>query len=140
MHINPSHMAVAVLIGGPLTFQVPRFKRNYAWTPEETGALLRDLELCQVARSAGQPRHHFFGGIVTAQAPVPGSTRQNLELIDGQQRLATFVMLAVQLKLAMLQLAAKVDQKAADSPAAFLRERAKLLQDRYETYKDSINL
>src|ERR1700735_1523774 len=109
MHINPSHMAVAVLIGGPLTFQVPRFQRNYAWTPEETGALLRGLDLCHAARTAGRQRHHFFGDIVTAHAPVSGSTRQNLELIDGQQRLASFLMLAVQLKRAMHHLASTVD-------------------------------
>lgn len=140
MHINPSHVSIAGLLGGALTFQVPRYQRNYAWGPDEIAAFLKDLELCRKAREAGERRHHFFGGVVTASSPVPGSTRQNLELIDGQQRLATFLMLVVQLKRAMKQLAGAVDPGGAGSPATFLTDRAGLLRDRYETYKDSINL
>lgn len=140
MHIYPSHLPVAGLLGGALTFQVPRFQRNYAWTATETDAFLKDLDLCLQARMLGKSRHHFFGGLVTAQAPVQGSTRQNLEVIDGQQRLATFLMLAVQLKRAMKQLSEQVDTAAAGTVAEFLRERAAVLEERYEVYKDSMNL
>lgn len=140
MHIYPAHLPVAGLLGGALTLQVPRFQRNYAWTTTEIGAFLRDLDLCHQARLSRNTRHHFFGGLVTAQSPVQGSTRQNLEVIDGQQRLATFLMLAVQLKRAMENLSEQVDRRASGSVAEFLRARAAVLQERYEVYKDSISL
>ncbi len=118
MHINPSHVSVAGLLGGPLPFQMPQFQRNYAWTPDETGALLRDLDLCISARRRDPAvrRHHFFGGIVTAPATVQGRTRQRLEVIDGQQRLATFLMLAVQLKYVMGHVAGTLDDGAGHRP------------------------
>ncbi|WP_287297905.1 DUF262 domain-containing HNH endonuclease family protein [Mesorhizobium sp.] len=140
MHINPTHLSVAMLLGGTMTFEVPRYQRNYAWGADEIAAFLRDLELCRQAREGGKPRDHFFGGVVTARAPVQGSTRQNLQVIDGQQRLATFLVLMVQLKRAMLGLAAELAPNAGQSPAAFLKERAAMLSERYETHKDSINL
>jgi hypothetical protein len=141
MNINPAHMPIANLLGGTLTFQVPRFQRNYAWTAEETGALLKDLELCHAARQAGvKMRHHFFGGVVTARAPVQGSTRQNVEVIDGQQRLATFLMLAVQLARTMVRVAERLDPSTQHDLVKFLKERAQHLGSRYETYNDSISL
>jgi len=138
MHINPSHSSIAMLLGGTLTFQVPRYQRNYAWGPDEIAAFLKDLELCRQAREAGKQRYHFFGGVVTAISPIQGSTRSNVVVIDGQQRLATFLMLVVQLKRAMRQLAA--DLGNVGSPATFLIARADGLRERYETYKDAINL
>jgi hypothetical protein len=140
MHINPAHLSIAMLLGGAMTFEVPRYQRNYSWGKEEIAAFLRDLEVCCKAREDGKPRDHFFGGVVTARAPVQGSTRQNLQLIDGQQRLITFLILLVQLKHSMERFAATLQPGEAQTPREFLMERAQMLGDRYETYKDSINL
>ena len=111
---------------------MPRYQRNYAWRIEEVTALLKDLDLCRIGRDNKQRRHHFFGGVVTALAPLPGSSRQNHELIDGQQRLATFLMLLMQLKQAMLALAVDI---AGENPpiAEFLKEAGRILKQHIDS-------
>jgi len=138
--ILPNHLAIGALLASNGTFQVPRYQRNYAWRSEEIAAFLKDLDLCRRARADNQRRHHFFGGVVTANSPVPGSSRQNHELIDGQQRLATFLMLLVKLRQAMTSLAGHVGAGGPQPVATFLEQTAKILSERYETHKDTINL
>jgi len=119
---------------------VPRYQRYYAWDAEQIGDFLADLELCLKARAAGDRREHFFGGLVTVRTDVEGSSRQNMEVIDGQQRLASFSMLAAQLRNAAVQLADAVDATAPDNPKEFLLEFAKTLKAKFERYKDKIKL
>ncbi|PJH86276.1 MULTISPECIES: DUF262 domain-containing protein [Pseudomonas] len=138
MHIHPVHQSIADLLGGTITFEVPRYQRNYAWGPDQVSAFIKDLDQCLLARAAGERRDHFFGGIVTAAAPVQGSSRHNHELIDGQQRLVTFQILMMQLKRTMLALA---DTLPEDSELdAFLRQRADSFEKKYQIYSDSIQL
>lgn len=134
--IRPFHVTFATLFNGG-THQTPRYQRNYAWRAEEIAAFLKDLELCRTARIGGQPRHHFFGGVVTAVAPVQGSDRPNLEVIDGQQRLATVLMLVNQLARAMASLAGRLDPPDSGR-AAFLTKTAELLTERYQVFEDTI--
>ena len=134
--IRPYHITFAKLFNGG-THQAPRYQRNYAWQAEEIAAFLKDLDLCRRARMEGRPRHHFFGGVVTAVAPVQGSDRPNLEVIDGQQRLATVLMLINQLGRAMAELAGRLDPPEAGR-SAFLTKTAQLLRERYELYEDTI--
>lgn len=140
MHINPAQVSIGEMLSNRGTFEIPKYQRNYAWDEGQIASFLKDLDLCRLARTADaeKPRHHFFGGIVTASATASGSTRQNNELIDGQQRLATFMMLMCQVKLAMLHLA--LEAQAGDNHELhdFLMAKAKLITDRYETFSDSI--
>lgn len=140
MHINPAQVSIGEMLSNRGTFEVPRYQRNYAWDEAQIASFLKDLDLCRTARAADpeKPRHHFFGGIVTASATAAGSTRQNNELIDGQQRLATFMMLMCQVKLAMLQLALEAQGEGNQELHDFLVAKAKLIADRYETFSDSI--
>lgn len=138
MHINSGQVSVGEMLSNRGTFVVPRYQRNYAWDESQIASFINDLDLCRTSRAANEPRHHFFGGIVTANAPVPGSTRPNNELIDGQQRLATFMMLMVQLRQAMLQLAHAAEGDGNAEMQAFLTTKAKLIGDRYEAFSDSI--
>lgn len=138
MHINSGQVSVGEMLSNRGTFIVPRYQRNYAWDEDQIASFMNDLNLCCTARAANEPRHHFFGGIVTANAPVPGSTRPNNELIDGQQRLATFMMLMVQLRQRMLQLAHAAEGAGNAEMKTFLTTKAKLIGDRYEAFSDSI--
>lgn len=138
MHIHPVHQSIADLLGGSITFEVPRYQRNYAWGPDQISAFIKDLDQCLQARAAGKRRDHFFGGIVTASAPVQGSNRHNHELIDGQQRLVTFQILMVQLKRAMLALADLLPEGS--ELDKFLRQSADSFEKRYQIFSDSILL
>jgi len=138
MHINSGQVSVGEMLSNRGTFIVPRYQRNYAWDDNQIASFLNDLDLCWNARAAKEPRHHFFGGIVTANAPVPGSTRPNNELIDGQQRLATFLMLMVQLRQAMLRIAHAAEADGNGEMKTFLTTKAGLIGDRYESFSDTI--
>ena len=140
MSIHPALESVGHLFGTNLIFRVPRYQRYYAWDAEQIGDFLTDLELCLKARALGTPREHFFGGLVTVRTDVDGSSRQNMEVIDGQQRLASFSMLAAQLRNAALQLAESVDITVPDDPKAFLVAFAKTLKAKFERYEDKIKL
>ncbi|AXE65289.1 hypothetical protein BBF93_14495 [Hyphomonas sp. CACIAM 19H1] len=142
MHINPAQVSIGEMLSNRGTFEVPKYQRNYAWDESQIASFLKDLELCRGARLADsdKPRHHFFGGIVTASATATGSTRPNNELIDGQQRLATFMMLMVQVKQTMLRLAHDAQTGGDQELHDFLVAKAKLIADRYETFSDSINM
>ncbi|MBW8298277.1 MAG: DUF262 domain-containing HNH endonuclease family protein [Hydrogenophaga sp.] len=137
--IEPVHQSVAKLLGSQHTFQAPRYQRNYAWGWAEITAFLNDMNRCVRLRVAKEnSRHHFFGGLVTVEAKVAGSSRTNLQVVDGQQRLATFAMLVSQLKRILLRLAEKLE---GDDPLQqTLRKRAQLLEDQYEIFADEIRL
>jgi hypothetical protein len=139
MQIFPSQVTIGALLETTGTFEVPKYQRNYAWHEEEVASFLNDLDLCLTARRGPKPRHHFFGGVVTARAVIAGSPRQHHELVDGQQRLATFLMLVVQLKLAMQRLVGTIDP-ATEDLVKFLNETANLLESRFEHQRDRINL
>jgi len=54
----------------------------------------KDLDKCVQKRVAGTNLNHFFGGIVSVKKPVQGAVNQHsYELVDGQQRMATFTLL-----------------------------------------------
>jgi hypothetical protein len=88
MHANETK--VQAIIDGVRQYVVPLFQRPYSWKPKHWQTLWQNLvELCEDA----QPRSHFIGSIVTIPArSVPeGVTKFNL--IDGQQRLTTILVL-----------------------------------------------
>src|SRR5262249_49960088 len=94
MAIKPTQLAVKFLFEQNHTFEVPKYQRGYAWEDEAIEDFIEDISRCLKMRASGQKRNHFFGGVVTVRRNVPNSNRSNYEVIDGQQRLASFVMLA----------------------------------------------
>jgi Protein of unknown function (DUF1524)/Protein of unknown function DUF262 len=67
---------------------VPAHQREYSWTQEEVTTLLQDF-----ARAIAEPSEYFLGTVVT----VPRSP-ELLEIIDGQQRLATTAIFLAQVR------------------------------------------
>ncbi len=64
------------------SFVIPRFQRDYAWTIEETGELFSDVQEALDTNTS-----HYLGTIVLAQAQTV------FEIVDGQQRLSTLVLM-----------------------------------------------
>ncbi|MCX2741456.1 DUF262 domain-containing protein [Pontibacter anaerobius] len=94
MRVEPVHASVGSFFGHKPMYRVPKYQRGYAWDDTEIDDFLQDLELCFKKRKAGNPINHFFGGIVSVINSVPGVVNQSeFELVDGQQRMATFVLL-----------------------------------------------
>ncbi len=73
------------LFGNARRYRVPPFQRNYAWREAQWEDLWEDLwHLWQ-----GEEDYHYMGVVLFQQ--VPGGWI----VVDGQQRLATFVLLAL---------------------------------------------
>ena len=75
-------------------FRIPDYQRGYAWEEQQWLDLLEDLELLP------EEKDHFTGTLVVSRAPSSarvtddeGITYTVYDVIDGQQRLATIVML-----------------------------------------------
>ena len=74
---------------------VPDYQREYVWTDEQVEQLLSDLV---EAYTADNKKAYFLGTIVTYD------TGRQFELIDGQQRLTTFMPFHVALHIPGLPL------------------------------------
>lgn len=94
MEISAPHDSIGKFFESKPIYTVPKYQRAYAWEMEEINDFLGDLQNCFNKRLSGNPIDHFFGGIVCVTHKVLGSRGQNShELVDGQQRLATIVLL-----------------------------------------------
>lgn len=70
-------------------FAVPDYQRGYAWDKEQVEDLLRDVEHL---RDAASPLRHYTGTLV-----LTASGGAVFDIVDGQQRLTTIVILMAML-------------------------------------------
>lgn len=145
MAIKSFQLSVRVLFEQNHSFEVPKYQRGYAWDDEAIDDFIDDLAKCLNARRNGKQRHHFFGGIVTVRKDAPNSNRSNYEVIDGQQRLASFVMLSAVVIRSMRNIVGELTKKsslgAADKKAqSFLTETIESLRSLYLVYRDNVEL
>ena len=67
-------------------FVIPRYQRKYTWSKENWDALFDDIEQ--------NPVGHFMGSIICINTTKDSAaTEQDMELVDGQQRLTTISIL-----------------------------------------------
>lgn len=126
-------MSVGQLFADPLRFVVPIYQRPYSWTVEEAGQLLDD-----VANAAGVDDGHvlesdyFLGAILLLNMtdrpigePVgeKAQASHDFEIVDGQQRLVTLLILACVLR----DLEASNDTELARRLDALARPRANVV-------------
>ena len=80
------------------TFRIPDYQRGYAWEKQQVDDFLEDLA------ALGPSRHHYTGTTVLYRSPGDGvhtgehmddsgETQVEHEVVDGQQRLTTTVLL-----------------------------------------------
>lgn len=72
-------------------YNVPLYQREYAWTETEITKMLTDLWEAFVKNPQ---RNYYFGTLVVC----PEHDGHSQQVIDGQQRLTTFMLLSVMLK------------------------------------------
>ncbi len=81
-------------IGAPDTqLVIPVYQRVYAWDEKQCNALWTDVQRAGHAGSA-----HFIGTLLYAPEPGSGDVERQLDIIDGQQRTATLLLLLVALR------------------------------------------
>ena len=89
MDITPSYVSIGKLFERNILFEIPKYQRYYAWEDEQVDDYIEDI----AALINQKEKSHFFGGIVCVEKIVAGSNRQQKELVDGQQRITTTMML-----------------------------------------------
>jgi hypothetical protein len=95
MEINAPHDSIGNFFESKPIYTVPKYQRSYAWDVEEINDFIKDVENCFNKRLLNVEIDHFFGGIVCVVHKIVGSRNAAVshELVDGQQRLATIVLL-----------------------------------------------
>ena len=151
MKVEPDYKSIGALFRDGNVFKVPQYQRGYAWKsgqledfiediksllPEKLDNQQLDLEIEGTEGEEAEEENieHFFGSLVCAQeARIGGHEREN-QLVDGQQRLTTFVLLASQL----IQYYSKLKTKKSGFDD-YINEKLKELNERYINYKKSVN-
>lgn len=89
---------VSALFGGMTLFRVPAYQRAFEWKNEQIDAFIDDVRRCWQKRINGERERHFFGSVVTSPKEPGGLVRPRRDVIDGQQRFATFLLFVAALR------------------------------------------
>lgn len=92
MKLNPLHVKIAGLFEGRL-FRIPEYQRAYSWTTRQRTDLFGDIE--EAFRSG---REHFMATLVALAKEketrlIGVDEFKTVELVDGQQRVTTLIIL-----------------------------------------------
>ena len=109
MQINVGPGTLYSLFMGETTVSVPSFQRNYSWTKDQIDQFLLD-----VYESASSNESHFWGPVVFLRLP---NEQNKLQVIDGQQRITTSVIMLSILRDAALALTDRIINP--NTPAQF---------------------
>ena len=98
--IHPQYLTLSKLLDGRL-FRIPEYQRAYSWTSRERQDLFGDIEkVCAKGQDAG----HFMAAVVCLrrEKQTLGTDEFHvLEIVDGQQRLTTLIILLNTIKRAL---------------------------------------
>ncbi|SMM99618.1 RloF [uncultured Candidatus Thioglobus sp.] len=100
--MEPSNQTFKNLMGNGVKYNVPRFQRDYSWSQEQWEDLWEDIENLD-------EEEHYMGYIVLQRDE---NNKNELSIIDGQQRLITLSLLVL---AAMKKLQGLIDNKDEES-------------------------
>jgi len=86
LYENSDH--IYILFGTDVQYEVPRYQRRYVWDEANWRTLWEDILFQLALDLTNEDKGHFTGNIVTRS--IGGGQLNRYEVIDGQQRLATF--------------------------------------------------
>jgi hypothetical protein len=87
--LPPESVNLGDLLYRRTPFRVPKYQRAYAWDEREITDYVNDINKALKMLRMKRAEMHFFGGLVTVFDETPGG---NFEIVDGQQRLSTFMI------------------------------------------------
>ncbi|MCC3154615.1 DUF262 domain-containing HNH endonuclease family protein [Hymenobacter sp. BT770] len=132
MKVDPTHDTVGVFFGQNPMYAVPKYQRGYAWEKSEIEDFINDITKCFKKRQSSEPINHFFGGIVSVEHTIAGVAGQKLyELVDGQQRMATFVLLMVATIKIYEELEEEASKAGNNETVSFIKEQVSTLEKRF---------
>lgn len=116
--IQPQYLTLAQLLNGRL-FRIPDYQRAYSWTSHQRDDLFSDIDKIY---AKGPDEGHFMAAVVCLRRAKQTLATDDffvMEIVDGQQRLTTLIILLNALKL-------QLDQSKS-TEAKILRELSELL-------------
>lgn len=123
-----SHTTIADFLGGNTNFVIPEFQREYSWKEENVEQLLRDLQhgISKLVKSDSDSQREVLGskflgcviqwdrdaveGLEYVPATGISFITRGSELIDGQQRTSTMILLLCEMYLLLEQLLDRLDR------------------------------
>jgi len=136
------NLRIGDLLSRRVPFEVPVYQRAYAWETEEVEDFIRDLQVLYEARmnDPDNPRNHFFGGLVSIDRFAGNTaTGRIYEVVDGQQRLATFMITIGLLVQALNDLATQAEDEGDLETAQSARAHAEHTRREYLKYSEVEN-
>jgi hypothetical protein len=103
---NPNLVSVLSVVESLNEISVADYQRSYSWTSNEIDELFRDID-----STIENNDDHFFGTLILQHNPTYA---KSAEIVDGQQRLTTFFIIAATLRDAIKTLG--VSEIPADNP------------------------
>ncbi|MBX3380226.1 MAG: DUF262 domain-containing protein [Phycisphaeraceae bacterium] len=99
--IEPRYFVLQTLFADRV-FRIPRYQRFYSWGARQRRDLFNDL---RTLASRNSDQHHFMATIVCYRTPETKTVGTKLyhiyDIVDGQQRLTTLIILLKCIELAM---------------------------------------
>jgi Protein of unknown function DUF262/Protein of unknown function (DUF1524) len=126
INFNTANQTFRQLLGNGLTYQVPRFQRDYSWTEDEWDDLWQDL--LGTLLPEGEPAH-YMGYLV-----LRSNDNRSFDVIDGQQRLTTLSLLVLAVLKNLQALPAQGNEFENN------RRRVEQLRSSYIGYLDPVTL
>lgn len=126
MNFNTENNTFRKLLGNGMTYQIPRFQRDYSWTANEWDDLWQDI----VGLFSDDPEPAHYMGYLVLQSP----DSKQFDIIDGQQRITT---LSVMILAALSHLE---DIAASGTDSDQNRQRLEQLRNGYIGYLDPVTL
>jgi hypothetical protein len=94
MSIKPEYFTLSQLLNNRL-FKIPSYQRAYSWRKKQRLDLFSDIE--KIHNCGDNNRHHFMATIVcldtNEKEEVGTDELANLDVVDGQQRVTTLIIL-----------------------------------------------
>lgn len=119
--IHPQYLTLSKLLAGRL-FRIPEYQRAYSWTSKQRADLFGDIDK---THTKGKDAGHFMAATVClrcAKETLGTDEFQVLEVVDGQQRLTTLIILLKAIELTLDRDSAAED-RLADEIAGLLIKR-----------------
>jgi hypothetical protein len=118
------------LLEGDKLFVIPAYQRRYAWTKTEWEPLWRAVSRqYRDQTGGGSLQGHFIGSVVYASRQAFGTDAPNFDLIDGQQRMTSILLL-----LRAIRDAAPADSAAQKRAEAFMGNQFETGDNAFKVY------
>lgn len=93
MDIKPYDKTIRDLLGSKRQFVIPRFQREYSWDEKNYQEFLEDMVGNLVIKEGKISSSQYFLGTMLFIGNFTEGTEQEIQVVDGQQRLTTITIL-----------------------------------------------